>query len=207
MIRKPAVVLAALLGAFAAPSFAEIESHVADKVHSNVFFTVRHMVSRVTGKFDDYDLKLNIDRDKPESSTVEFTIKATSINTDNANRDKHLRSADFFDVEKFPEITFKSTKVVAKGKDAFDVTGDLTMHGVTKSVTLPVSYMGMMKDGQGNEKGGFETTITLDRKDYGILWNRTFDSGGVVLGDDVKVTVNLETKKVAPATAPAADKK
>ena len=206
MIRKPAVVLAALLGAVAAPSFADTESHVVDKAHSNVLFTIRHMVARVTGKFDDYDMKLSVDRDKPENSTVEFTIKATSINTDNADRDKHLRSPDFFDVEKFPEITFKSTKVTPKGKDAFEVTGDLTMHGVTKSVTLPVSYMGMMKDGRGNEKGGFETTATLDRKEYGLLWNRAFDTGGVVLGDDVKVTVNLETRKVAPAAAPA-DKK
>jgi polyisoprenoid-binding protein YceI len=207
MIRKLAVVVAALLGAVAAPSFAETESHVADKAHSSVLFSIRHMVARVTGKFDDYDLKLNLDRAKPESSTVEFTIKATSINTDNADRDKHLRSPDFFDVEKYPEITFKSTKVTPKGNDAFDVTGDFTLHGVTKSITLPVSYMGMMKDGRGNEKGGFEATTTLDRKDYGLLWNRSFDTGGVVLGDEVKITVNLETRKMAPAAAAPADKK
>jgi polyisoprenoid-binding protein YceI len=201
MIRRNALLLAALASLASTPAFAQTEAHVVDKGHSNVLFTVRHMVARMTGRFEDYDMKLSIDRAKPENSSVEFTIKATSVNTDNADRDKHLRSPDFFDVEKFPEITFKSTKVTPKGDDAYEVTGDFTLHGVTKSVTLPVSYLGMMKDGRGNEKGGFEAAATLNRKDYGITWNRAFDTGGVVLGDDVKITVNLETRKVAPAAA------
>jgi len=204
MLRGNRVALAAgllALGLTSAPLEAQTETHVADKAHSNVMFSIRHLVARVTGSFDDYDMKLNIDKAKPANSTVEFTIKATSINTANANRDKHLRSADFFDVEKFPEITFKSTKVTPKGSDSYDVTGDLTMHGVTKSVTLPVSFMGIMKDGRGTEKGGFEVTTTLNRKDYGLVWNQALDAGGAVLGDDVKIAVNLETRKVVPEAA------
>jgi polyisoprenoid-binding protein YceI len=205
MLRRHVVAAAGLLslGLLAAPLAAQTETHAVDKAHSNVLFSVRHLVARVTGSFDDYDMKLNIDKAKPENSSVEFTIKTTSINTANANRDKHLRSADFFDVEKFPEITFKSTKVTPKGNDSFDVTGDLTMHGVTKSVVLPVSFMGIMKDGRGNEKGGFEMNTTLNRKDYGIVWNQALDAGGAVLGDEVKVTVNLETRKVVPPAAGA----
>jgi polyisoprenoid-binding protein YceI len=145
------------------------------------------------------------DAAKPENSSVEFTIKTASIDTNNEGRDKHLRSADFFDAEKFPEITFKSTKVVAKGKDKFDVTGPLTMHGVTKEVTLPVTFLGSQKDPQGNDKAGFEVAATLNRKDFGIVYNRALDAGGFVLGDEVWISINLETAKKKPeAAAPAA---
>ena len=196
-----------LLSLLAVPVFAQTEPWAVDKNHSTATFKIRHFTANVVGQFRDFDGAIHIDRADPAKSSVEFTLQATSIDTGNENRDKHLRSADFFDVEKFPAITFKSTSVTAKSKDAFDVSGDLTMRGVTKRVTLPVTFLGFMKHPRG-EKGGFEIETTLNRKDYGIVWNRALDEGGFMLADDVKVTINLEVdKKVpAPAAAPAATK-
>jgi polyisoprenoid-binding protein YceI len=194
------VVLAALV---ALPVFAQ-EAWTVDKGHSTANFKIRHFTANVIGAFNDFDAAINLDRANPEKSSVEFTIQATSVDTNSENRDKHLRSADFFDVEKFPTITFKSTSIAAKGKDAFDVTGDFTMHGVTKRVTLPVTFGGFAKTQRG-EKAGFEVETTLNRKDYGIVWNRALDEGGFMLSDDVKVTINLELNKKmpeAPAAAP-----
>src|SRR5262249_45029565 len=113
----------------------------------------------------------------------------------NAQRDGHLKSPDFFDVEKFPTITFKSSKIVGKGKDVYDVTGTLTMHGVSKEVTLPVTFTGFGKGMQGAELAGFETQTTLNRKDFGIIWNHAVDGGGMILGDDVAVAINVEADK------------
>ncbi len=167
-----------------------------DKVHSESTFQVRHMMSKVSGKFDDFSGKVNADRAKPSASSVEFTIKAASINTGNADRDKDLRSANFFDVEKFPEITFKSSAIVpTKKKDVYDVTGDLTMHGVTKHVTLPVEFNGFGKDPWGGERAGFSLTTTINRKDYGINWNKALDNGGVLLGEEVTININIEAVK------------
>jgi polyisoprenoid-binding protein YceI len=181
------------------------ETWTVDKGHSSASFKVRHFTANVIGQFRDFDGVVTIDRANPAKSSVEFTIQSASIDTGNENRDKHLRSPDFFEVEKFPAITFKSTAVAPKGKDAFDVTGDLTLHGVTKRVTLPVTFGGFMKTQRG-EKSGFEVETTLNRKDYGIVWNRALDEGGFMLSDDVKVTINLEMnlKVDAPAAAPAA---
>lgn len=179
----------------AAPAAPATETWTVDKAHSMATFKVRHMMSNVSGNFRDFDANINIDRANPANSSVDFTIQATSIDTGNTNRDEHLRTADFFDVAKFPTIAFKSTSVKAKSKTDFDVTGDLTMHGVTKRVTLPVSFLGFGKDPRGNEKGGFEIDTTLNRKDYGIVWNRAIDEGGLLLGDDVKVSISLEVGK------------
>jgi len=195
-----------VLSAFAAlPLFAQApatEMFVVDKSHSTATFKIRHMMSNVVGQFRNIDGAVYVDRANPEKSSVEFILQTTSIDTGNENRDKHLRGADFFDVEKFPAITFKSTAVKAKSKSEFDVTGDLTMHGVTKRVTLPVSFLGFGKTQRG-EKAGFEIETTIDRKDYGVVWNRNLDEGGVLLGDEVKVSINLEMDKKAPETAPA----
>lgn len=182
------------------------EAWAVDKNHSNVIFKVRHLVANVSGSFNDFGADINIDRANPANSSVEFTIQTASIDTANQNRDNHLKSPDFFEVEKYPTIHFKSTSVKPKSKTEFAVTGDLTMHGVTKSVTLPVTFLGFGKDGRGNEKAGFSIETTLNRKDYGIVWNRTFDDGGVLLGDDVKVAIDLELNKKAPPAAPAATK-
>jgi polyisoprenoid-binding protein YceI len=204
MIGKPRTFLAALLVA-AAPALAvptaAADTYGIDKAHSQVLFTVKHLVSKVTGRFQDFDGKIVIDRAKPEASTAEFTIKTTSVNTNEAKRDDHLRSPDFFDAAKNPEITFKSTKVTPKSKDSFDVAGDLSIRGVSKPVVLAVSFLGDVKDPWGNERAGFEVTTTLNRKDYGIVWNKALDQGGFVLGDDVAVAINLETVKQKQAAA------
>ena len=174
------------------------DTYTVDPAHSEVSFQIRHMVSQVRGRFNDYTGTVNMDPKNLANSSVEFHIKAASIDTNNADRDKHLRTADFFDVEKYPEITFKSDSVKAAGKNKYNVTGTLTMHGVSKKVTLPVTFLGEGKDPWGGTRAGFETTTTLDRKAYGIVWNKAVDNGGVLLGDDVKVEINLETTKGTP---------
>ena len=198
MIRQLSLTAAAAVLA-ASPVLAD--TYVIDKSHSDASFQIRHMMSKVRGQFTDYAGSINVDPAKPESASVEFTVKTASIDTANENRDKDLRSPNFFDVEKFPEITFKSTKIKATGKDKYDVTGTLTMRGVSKEVTLPVQFLGFGKDPWGNEKAGFAIDFTLNRKDFGLVWNKTLDTGGVLLGDDVWVSINLETAKKKEAAS------
>ncbi len=193
-----------LLALAATPLFAQEANWTVDKSHSSTTFKVRHMMANMVGQFRDFDGKIDINRAEPAKSTVEFTIQAASIDTGNQRRDEHLRSPDFFDVAKFPTITFKSTAVAKKSETQFDVTGDLTMHGVTKRVTLPVTFLGFGKTARG-EKAGFEIETTVNRKDYGIVWNKNLDEGGFLLGEDVKVSINLELDRKNPAApAPAA---
>ena len=167
-----------------------------DPMHTQVEFSAKHFgMMTVRGHFNDYAGTIVVDPARPEAASVEFTIKTASIDTANEGRDKDLRSANFFETEKFPEITFKSTKVKAAAKDRYDVTGLLTMHGVSKEVTLPVQVLGFGKDPWGNEKAGFSTDVTLNRKDYGIVWNKALDNGSVLLGDEVWVSINLEAAR------------
>jgi len=177
------------------------DTFAVDPNHSEVSFHIRHMVSQVRGRFNEFSGTVQLDPKNLPASSVELHIKAASIDTGVADRDKHLRSADFFDVEKYPEITFKSESIKPAGKDKYNVTGTLTMHGVSKKVTLPVTYGGQMKDPWGNTRAGFGIETTLDRKDYGIVWNKALDAGGALLGDDVNVAINLEAvkKDAAPA--------
>jgi polyisoprenoid-binding protein YceI len=179
------------------------DTYTIDKGHSDVSFTIRHFASRVHGRFGDFEGTIQADPAKPEASSVNFTIKSASIDTNNGKRDDDLRSANFFDAPKFPEISFKSSKMTATGKDQYAVTGTLTMHGVSKEVTLPVTYLGSAKDPWGNQRASFELNTKLNRKDWGIDWNKTLDSGGLMLSEDVDVTIDLETIKKAPE-APAA---
>ena len=197
-------VLAASL-ALAAPVQAA-ETYQFDKAHTSVGFQVRHIYTNVSGKFTDFVGTIQVDRAKPESSTVDFTIQATSIDTSEARRDQHLRSADFFDVANHPTITFKSTSIKANGKDSWLVTGDFTMHGVTKSVVLPVTLLGEGKDPMGNEKMGLETGLTINRKDYGLTWNKALETGGVLVGEEVKVQIAIEANKAKPPQAAPASK-
>lgn len=198
------ILLAALV---ATPLFAQsaLETWTVDKSHSTATFKVRHMMANVVGQFRDFDGNISIDRANPASSSVEFTIQTASIDTGNAKRDDHLRTPDFFDAAKFPTISFKSTAVAKKSENEFAVTGDLTMHGVTKRVTLPVSFLGFGKTARG-EKAGFEIETTVNRKDFGIVWNKTLDEGGLLLGEDVKVSINLEVDRKIAAPVPAAAK-
>jgi polyisoprenoid-binding protein YceI len=194
IVRSKAIIqalsLALLLPALAA---AELAVYKVDAGHSGVNFTIRHFVTNTPGRFKDFDGTIKYDKQNPPASSVEFTIKAPSINTDNDDRDNHLRGGDFFEVEKFPTMTFVSKKVAAKDADTLEVTGDLTIKGVTKPITIPVEVLGTAKTPNG-EKAGFESTFTINRKDYGISWNRVMDSGAV-LGDDVKVTISIEANR------------
>ena len=191
-MKRIALSLSLLFAAF--PLFADPYS--VDKNHSEATFSVRHLVSKVSGKFDDFAGTITTDGKSAEASKVEFTIKTASVDTGNADRDKHLQTPDFFDAPKNPEITFKSTSIKPTGKkNVYDVTGDFTMRGVTKRITLPVEFNGFAKDPWGNERAGFSATTTLNRKDYGINWNKALDNGGYLLADDVAITINIEAVK------------
>ena len=197
-----AILTLALAGGLAVPAAAD--TFVVDKAHSSATFSVRHLMSRVSGRFSDFTGTIVGDPARPAEARVEFTLKAASIDTDQESRDKHLRSADFFDAEKHPDITFTSTKITPAGKDKYDVAGTLTMRGVSRPVTIPVSFLGSMLDPGKNEKFGFEATAKLNRKDFGIVWNKSLDNGGVLVGDDAVITINIEARKVEPKPAAAA---
>ena len=199
MTKRFAVLAAAVLAA--SPALAA-DSYTFDKSHTAVGFQVRHIVTNVSGRFKDFAGTIQIDKANPAASSVEFTIQAASIDTNEPKRDEHLRSADFFDVANQPTIRFKSQSVKAAGKDAYEVTGELTMRGVTKTITLPVQFLGEGKDPWGNEKVGFEIATTLNRKDYGINWSKTLDNGGLLVADEVRVQISVEANKAKPA-APA----
>ena len=171
------------------------ETWVLDKAHSSNEFKVRYLMTNVKGNFRDMDALIQIDRANPARSTVELTIQTRSIDTNDAKRDEHLRSPDFFEVTKYPAITFKSASVTPKGANAFEVTGDLTMHGVTKRITLPVVFNGFGPSPAGGDRASFSIETTLDRKDYGITWNRVLDEGGLLLGDEVKIEIEIVAKK------------
>lgn len=205
MTRTRRVGLGFALGIFAAASslLAAAETFQFDKNHTLVGFRVRHFVSKVEGRFKDFDGTIVLDRQNPAASKVELTIQAASLDTATENRDKHLRSPDFFDVEKFPTITFRSTKVESKGADTYAVTGDLTMKGVTKPVMLTVKNSGFIKM-RGVEKTGFEVSGKVNRMDYGVSWNRAVEGGGTMLSDDVDINIQVEANKPDPDAQKAA---
>lgn len=164
-----------------------------DPSHSSVHFSVRHlMVSNVRGEFSKLSGTIQFDSDAPASSSVEATIDVSSINTREPQRDAHLKSADFLDLEKFPTITFTSTQVVLEEGGA-KVTGDLTIHGVTQPITLDVEgSTDEIKDPWGNQRIGMSATAKLSRKEFGLIWNAALETGGFMVGDEVKVTIDLE---------------
>jgi len=192
---KRTLILATLIILGTVGSVIAADTYGIDTAHSDVSFKVRHLVSNVTGRFGSFDGTLKVDFQDLNSSSVEFTIDAASIDTANEDRDKHLRSADFFDVEKHPTITFTSSKITKIEGNNYAVTGTFTMHGVSKDITIPVKFLGEIKDPWGNTKAGYELSATLNRKDFGISWNKALDSGGFILGDEVEVSVNLEVGK------------
>jgi polyisoprenoid-binding protein YceI len=163
-----------------------------DKAHSEVTFQVRHLLSRVRGRFSEFEGTIEYDKADPARSSVDVVIRATSIDTNDAQRDAHLRSGDFFLADEHATLTFKSTRITPTGTDTFDVAGDLTIRGVTKPVTLKASYLGTAKDPWGNEKIGFEGEVTLNRRDYGLLWNAALETGGFLVGDEVKVSLSIQ---------------
>jgi polyisoprenoid-binding protein YceI len=196
-VRGAALALAlvgALLVAAPPPAVAAPVTYKVDVDHSGVGFSVRHFVTNVPGRFTDFEGTLRFDRQDPKASSVELIVRAASVDTANNDRDDHLRSPDFFDVQKFPTLTFTSASVVGKDANNLDVTGDLTIHGVTKRITVPVQFLGTAQAPRA-EKAGFEAAFTINRKDFGISWNRVLDKGGAVLGDEVRITISIEANR------------
>ena len=184
-----------LLAALAAPAFAQ-SSWEIDPAHSNVQFGVRHMmISTVHGKFTKFTATATGDEKDAAHAGVQASIDVASIDTGDEKRDAHLKTADFFDAEKFPTITFKSTKVEAAGDRRFKLHGDLTMHGVTKPVVLDVEATPEVKGMRGETRAGARATTKINRKDFGISWSKSMDGGGVVVGDEVEVTIDVEAVK------------
>ncbi|KHD84894.1 YceI family protein [Heyndrickxia ginsengihumi] len=168
-----------------------------DYLHSGIDFTVKHMmISKVKGSFDKFEANLEGDPQDLTNATISFSIDASSINTRNADRDNHLRSADFFDVETYPTITFVSKQIVKKDDNEYDVTGDVTIHGVTKPETFKLTFEGLSKNPMsGAETAGFSAEGKVKRSDYGLTWNAALETGGVLVGDDIKFTVEIEASK------------
>lgn len=178
-----------------------IEKWDFDLVHSSINFWVRHMmVSKVHGRFTKWAGTIEMDETEPAKSHVEVRIDASSIDTREPQRDGHLRSPDFLDADKHPELMFKSRGVEPTGDKRFQVRGDLTIRGTTRPVVLDVEYAGRMKDPWGGERAGFSALTSLDRKDFGLTWNQMIEAGGILVGD--KVEIDIEVEAVKSKTAP-----
>lgn len=191
---------AASLVVVATAANAEISTYTIDASHSSVGFKVRHLLSKTSGEFQTYEATIKLDTEARDSVSVEGSIDVASIDTNDEDRDKHLRNEDFFDVEKFPKITFKASKLSDVNEDRTEAKlhGDLTMHGVTKPIVLDVEWYGTTTDPWGNKKAGFAGFTTVNRKEFGIVWNKTLDAGGYLIGEDVEVEIQVEGNLVEP---------
>lgn len=167
-----------------------------DPTHSEVGFKVKHMMfTNVSGKFNNYDVTVSNEDDDFTTSQIEFSTDINSVDTNNVDRDKHLKSADFFDAEKFPKMTFKSTSIEKKSDSDFIVNGDLTIKDVTKPAALKAEYSGLMKDPWGNTKAGLSIETKINRKDFGLTWNAALETGGVLVGEDVRIIAEVQIVK------------
>jgi len=166
-----------------------------DPAHTLVEFSAKHlMITTVKGRITDIEGTIYADAKDPKNSSVEATLKAVSLDTRTDQRDQHLRSADFLDVEKYPEIRFRSTRIQGD-KQSFKLTGDLTIRDVTKPITLDVKFEGETKDPWGGERIGFSATGKIDRREFGLTWNQALETGGVVVGNDIKISIDVEAIK------------
>jgi polyisoprenoid-binding protein YceI len=189
------IVIAGLLGFFPLDVEAETARWDIDPDHSVIEFRVTHMlVSKTSGRFQDYRGFVEMDADAKTLKTIEATINPESINTNQEKRDTHLRNADFLDVKQFPTMTYKM-KTYQKQDNAYKVIGDFTLRGVTKEVTLIGTFNGVTKDPWGNTRAGFTAEGTLNRKDFGMIWNKTLDNGGLVVGNEVQIRLDIECIK------------
>jgi len=190
-----------LAGAFAlalaAAPFAHADSYTVDPAHSTVLFKIRHLFTNVTGTFKSFDGKITFDEKQPQKSEVSGSIDTVSIDTGVTKRDEHLRSPEFFDAAKHPKITFKSagvSDVDSSGKKG-KVKGTLAMHGIEKPIVLEAAYLGKGPGMDGKERAGFRGTTTVNRKDFGLAWNKAIEAGGMMLGDDVTIEIDVEGVK------------
>jgi polyisoprenoid-binding protein YceI len=202
MLMRKAFTAVLLALALAGNAQAAPQSWTIDPNHSQVGFSIRHFFSKVPGNFTKFSGTIVYDPAKPTASSVKAEIDAASIDTRNEKRDGHLKSEDFFFVEKYPTWTFESTKVTPAADGKLSVEGNLTMRGVTKPVTLDVSFLGAGPSMNGEQRSGFEVAGKINRKDFGIMWNKTLDQGGTMLGDDVDIRISVEGV-IHPAEPPA----
>src|SRR5690606_27862583 len=167
-----------------------------DPTHSEIGFKVKHMMfTNVSGKFNAFEATIENEDDQFDTSVVSFSAEVNSVDTNNADRDNHLRSADFFDVEQFPKISFKSTEIKKINEGQFKVSGDLTIKDVTQDVTLDAEYSGLMKDPWGNTKAGVSLNGKINRKEFGLAWNAALETGGVLVGEDIKLAAEVQLIK------------
>jgi polyisoprenoid-binding protein YceI len=172
--------------------------YTLDVNHSRLGFVARHaMVTKVRGAFNEFTGTATIDGDHPENSHVEVSVQVASIDTRNAMRDEHLRTNDFFDAASHPTITFRSTEITPAGDNDYEVTGELTIKGVTKTITLPLEFAGAAKDPFGNERIGFEGSVVINRGDFGVTYNAALETGGVLVSD--KITIEIEISAIKNA--------
>lgn len=201
-VRTLSLVTLALAAATSLAVAAPVQ-YTVDKAHTEVGFDVRHLFSKVHGRFNDFSGTITFDEKDPAAVAVEATASAKSIWTDNERRDNHLRSADFFAADSFPTLTFKSTKATSVGKNKYKVAGNLTMRGVTKPVVFDAEFLGAGNVGVGGQsmggKAGFVASAVVNRKDFGINWNKTLDNGGLMLSDEVTISLNIEANEVQVA--------
>jgi polyisoprenoid-binding protein YceI len=192
-ISKTAIAIAMLA---VLPALAHADTWQIDPAHTNVEFTVRHMmISNVKGQFQKTSGTVTTNGSDPASATIDATIDASSVDTRVEKRDMHLKSPDFLDVAKYPTITFKSTKVEADGPNKWKVTGDLTLHGVTKPVVLDVESSGPPINVMGKTRAGASATTKINRSDFGLKWNQALEAGGVMVGDEVAISIDVEAVK------------
>lgn len=172
--------------------------YTIDPTHSRIGFVARHaMVTKVRGSFNDFNGSFTVDGENIANSSAKVTLKVDSIDTRNADRDNHLRGSDFLELDAYPEITFVSTEIKQAGETSFEVTGDLTVKGVTKSITIPLEYEGTAQDPFGNTRVGFEGSTTISRKEFGVTWNAALETGGVLVGDKVVLEFEVSAVKAA----------
>jgi polyisoprenoid-binding protein YceI len=170
----------------------EPRTFVIDNAHSEAAFEVRHLITKVRGKFSDFEGVIRFDELRPERSTVSFTIQSASIDTGHRERDTHLRSADFFDATEHPTITFKSSRAIPVSESQFQMSGQLTIRGISRDIVIAVAFLGLARDPWGQERIGFEGNLMLNRKDFGLNWNATLETGGLLVGDNVRITLSIQ---------------
>jgi len=174
------------------PTITPTRTYHIDKAHSEATFQVRHLLTKVRGRFSDFEGSITLDEEQPERSSVALTIQAASIDTNEPTRDTHLRSADFFSVDEFATLTFRSAEVASKGSGRLEVTGDLTIRGITKRIVVSVTLLGKAHDPWGKDRAGFEAEFTINRKEFGLVWNAALETGGFLVGDDVRVSLSIQ---------------
>lgn len=175
-----------------------IANWTVDTMHSSVDFTIRHMmIAKVKGTFHTFDAVIAADPSDLTTATIEFNVDLNSIDTRNQDRDNHLRTGDFFDIENHPKLSFKSTQITLAGSGDYNVTGEVTLHGVTRTETFSASFEGEGKDPWGNVKAGFSANGSLNRSDYGLTYNAALETGGVLISDEVKIHIEIEASQQA----------